>query len=140
MEYFIKLGAVLRLSAFILSSLILLQSVVFSTTAIVEIASFMEHYSFHKQTQDDSLVEFVSLHYGELKDQHHNDHPEHQDHQQLPLQNFSNPTILFVTTIDITNYNTSGIALFDTYLNNFRYTPGSSSYNPLDLLQPPRSA
>jgi hypothetical protein len=131
---------VLRISAFILSSLILLQSVVFSSTAVVEVASFIEHYNFHKQTEDDSFIEFVSLHYGDLKNQHQNDHPEHHDHQQLPLHNFTSSTILFVATIDTTYENDLEFSLYDSYLNNFRYTPGSSSFNPLDLIQPPRIA
>ncbi len=131
----------LRISAFILSSLILIQSVVFSSTAVIEIASFVEHYNYHKQTEDDSLVEFVSLHYGELKNQHKKDHPEeHQDHQQLPLHNSNSTTILLALSLNSIDGNIFEISAFDSYLNNFRYTHGSSSFNPLDLLQPPRLA
>jgi len=132
---------VLRLTAFILSSVILLQSVTFSSSAIVEIASFIEHYNYHKLTNDDSFVEFVSLHYGDLKAKHTQDHPEeHKDHQQLPLNNLHSTSILYVSCIDFSSYNLLDINLLDSYLNNFRYTPGSSSFNPLDLIQPPRIA
>lgn len=131
----------LRITAFILSSVILLQSVTFSSSALVEIASFIEHYNYHKLTNDDSFVEFVSLHYGDLKAKHTQDHPEeHKDHQQLPLNNLHSTSILYVSCIDFPSYNLLDINLLDSYLNNFRYTPGSSSFNPLDLIQPPRLA
>ncbi|NVJ62870.1 MAG: hypothetical protein HWD84_01450 [Flavobacteriaceae bacterium] len=129
----------LKITAFILSSVILLQSVTFSSSAIVEIASFIEHYNYHKLTKDDSFVEFVSLHYGDLKAKHTQDHPEeHKDHQQLPLNNLHSTSILYVNCIDSSIYNLSEFNHLDSYLNNFRYTPGSSSFNPLDLIQPPR--
>ncbi len=131
----------LRITAFILSSVILLQSVTFSSSALVEILSFIEHYNYHKLTNDDSFVEFVSLHYGDLKAKHTQDHPEeHKDHQQLPLNNLHSTSILYVSCIDFSSYNLLDINLLDFYLNNFRYTPGSSSFNPLDLIQPPRIA
>lgn len=131
----------LKITAFILSSVILLQSVTFSSSAIEEIASFVEHYNFHKLTKDDSFVEFVSLHYGELRTKHSQDHPEeHKDHQQLPLNNLHSSTILYVNCFDSSYYNLLEFNHLDSYLNNFRYTPGSSSYNPLDLIQPPRIA
>lgn len=131
----------LRITAFILSSVILLQSVTFSSSALVEILSFIEHYNYHKLTNDDSFVEFVSLHYGDLKAKHTQDHPEeHKDHQQLPLNNLHSTSILYVSCIDFSSYNLLDINLLDSYLNNFRYTPGSSSFNPLDLIQPPRIA
>ncbi len=92
-------------------------------------------------TNDDSFVEFVSLHYGDLKAKHTQDHPEeHKDHQQLPLNNLHSTSILYVSCIDFYSYNLLDINLLDSYLNNFRYTPGSTSFNPLDLIQPPRIA
>ena len=131
----------LKISAIILSSVILIQSITFSSTAIVEIADFVEHYNFHKQTQDDSLVEFFSKHYGELKAQHSQDHPtEHNDHQKLPLHNLGSSSILFAGLFDSSFENSLEFDFSSSYLNNFRYTCGVSSFNPLDLLQPPRIA
>lgn len=129
----------LKLSALILSSVILLQSVIFSSSAVVEVANFIEHYSFHKQTQDDSFVEFVSKHYGDLKNQHNQDHPsEHQKHQQLPFNNINSTSHIFIGIIDFPFENSLVFESSSDYLNNFRYTDGVSTFNPLDLLQPPR--
>ncbi len=142
MDYFINLGAVLKITAFILSSLILLQSVVFSSTAVVEVVSFVEHYQYHKQSDADSFFEFVSLHYGDLKSQHQKSHPEeHQEHQQLPLHNLNSGSVLLLAVTFNSSYdNVIEFTCIDRYVNNFRYTHGSSSFNPLDLLQPPRIA
>jgi len=131
---------VLKLSALILSTVILLQSITFSTSAIVEIANFVEHYNLHKQTQHDSFVEFISKHYGDMKNQHNKDQSsKHHNHQRLPFNN-SNATHLFVGVIDINfDYELVVDRSLD-YLTNFRYTDGVSTYNPLDLIQPPRIA
>ena len=74
------------LSAF----LILFQSLNISLGDLARIDEFLEHASFHKQEYGDSLLVFISKHYGELKAEHQEQHQEEQEqHQNLPFQNHS---------------------------------------------------
>lgn len=72
------------LSAF----LILFQSVNISFGEVMRFNEFMEHASFHKEQYGDTLAEFISKHYGELKAEHQKNHQEEkEEHDNLPFQN-----------------------------------------------------
>ncbi len=74
------------LSAF----LILFQSLNIGLGDLSRIDEFLEHASFHNEEYGDSLLVFISKHYGELKAEHEEQHQEEQEqHQNLPFQNQS---------------------------------------------------
>lgn len=74
------------LSAF----LILFQSLNISLGDLARIDEFLEHANFHEKEYGDSLLVFISKHYGELKAEHQEQHQEEQEqHQKLPFQNQS---------------------------------------------------
>jgi hypothetical protein len=82
-----------------LSVLILVQSSALNPRDIAQLKDFLVHAQFHKQKYGDNLIDFISKHYGEQKEQHHlESHDEHKDHGNLPLnhQSCSHSVIVFV--------------------------------------------
>ncbi len=91
------------LSAF----LILFQSLNISLGDLTRVDEFLEHASYHKEQYGDSLLVFISKHYGELKADHEKQHQEEQqEHENLPFQHQScshhvvNAYFLFTTATE----------------------------------------
>ena len=76
-----------KLSAFVFSLLLLMQSMGLRYDDLVRLDELIEHASYHQQQYGDSLFTFLSKHYGEQKEAHQRDHREEQeDHRKLPFQ------------------------------------------------------
>lgn len=73
----------LRLTAILLSSLMLLQSYHLGIADLAQLDELMEHARFHEQAYGDSFLTFLAKHYGDQKQEHER---EHQEHEQLPFQ------------------------------------------------------
>lgn len=75
----------LRLTAILLSSLILLQNFHLGISDLVRLDELLEHARYHQEQYGDSFATFLAKHYGDQKKDHDR---EHQEHEQLPFQHF----------------------------------------------------
>ena len=130
-----------KVCAVSLSLLILIQSFNISFEDIVQLDELIEHAQYHKVKHGDNLFVFISKHYGELKDDHHENHKEEDDHhQELPFQNCDHlvPISLFVFQNQHSDHYSFGdIEILEL---NFNYIPSCSKLHKTELLQPPRMA
>lgn len=131
-----------RLTSILLSALMLLQSLHLGVSDLLQLDDFMQHARYHQEAFGDSFLTFLSKHYGDLKDTHHQDHREEQpDHEQLPFQQIPQQI--------------SGHAYFyvpgrllwehlpehrETQTHNFYHHPGVPAVYPGGVFQPPRPA
>ncbi len=69
---------------YLLTSLMLLQSLHFNMGDVLRINDFIDHAQFHKENYGDNLLSFISKHYGQEKEHHQNDN---HDHEKLPFSN-----------------------------------------------------
>ncbi len=118
-----------------------MQSLGISFNDIAQIDNFFEHVTIHNKKYGDSIIVFISKHYGELKADHQKEHQEeHEDHEHLP---FSHSNCSHVSSIPAfvltTNKHELKIPEFSEFrLHNFFYQEPSSSLHEEGLLQPPR--
>ncbi|MBT8271454.1 MAG: hypothetical protein HKO90_02175 [Flavobacteriaceae bacterium] len=131
----------MKLLSFILSALILVQSLSFSFEELSQIDELIEHARFHKAEYGDNFLVFLSKHYGEQKSQHERDHQEEkEDHEQLPF-NCQNQLLTSVVFFVQGNPVTVSSSVFKTNEESlFYYISPISDYLKKGLLQPPRSA
>lgn len=109
---------------------------------MVQLDELLEHAAFHKDQYGDTLFVFISKHYGELKEDHHNNHKEeHDEHENLPFQHNScthhtlNALVLFANTST-----RERIELPSKKGNTFYYLQSDSSGYQSGIFQPPRQA
>ena len=131
----------MKLIAFILSSVILIQSIDIHISDIVNLGELINHAQFHQEEYGDDLFEFFAKHYGELKAEHEKQNPyERQEHEKLPFHcdhhNSNNFQLLFAfddeTLIPTPNFSEfKKLTLF--YISIYK----SPDLNT--ILQPPRS-
>ncbi len=77
----------IRLTSILLSALMLLQSLHFGVSDLLQLDDFMQHVRYHQEEFGDSFLTFLSKHYGDQKEKHQQDKREEQsDHEQLPFQ------------------------------------------------------
>ncbi len=69
----------MRLLAFGLASLLLLQTFSFAAREILKVGELIEHAQLHSEEYGDSFLTFLSKHYGDLRQEHSKDHEEHED-------------------------------------------------------------
>ncbi|MCK5537716.1 MAG: hypothetical protein KAI79_12890 [Bacteroidales bacterium] len=72
-----------KLTSIALSLLILVQSIQITSTDIWQLDDLFVHALEHQQKTGDSLFQFISLHYGNQKISHNQ---EHSQHKNLPFQ------------------------------------------------------
>ncbi|PHR95716.1 MAG: hypothetical protein COA80_10050 [Leeuwenhoekiella sp.] len=65
----------------ILSMLVLAQSFSVSLADFLHIPDLVTHYEYHQEHFGDDLLSFIEKHYGELKEEHRQ---EHEGHDKLP--------------------------------------------------------
>ena len=131
----------MKLIAFIISSILLVQSMNFHFSDIARIGDLIEHAQFHQDEYGDDLFAFFAKHYGELKAEHEKQNPyEHQDHEKLPFHcdhHTSNHIQLIFSFVDKALIPTPKFFVFRESTSFY-----VSIYNSPDLntiLQPPRS-
>ncbi|MBT8179418.1 MAG: hypothetical protein KJO94_01170 [Eudoraea sp.] len=130
-----------RIPSILLAFLVLLQSSFWDMQDIYRIDSLVEHARFHSENYGDNFLLFISKHYGDLQQEHENEHQEEQSqHEELPFQHQSCVPLL----ADLACFSNSftpikSLAVTDAVLN-FRYLENYASISKFDIFQPPRAA
>ncbi|WP_339714078.1 hypothetical protein [uncultured Kriegella sp.] len=129
-----------KLFSILMSSLMLIQSFGITFGDIVQLDEFMEHANFHAEKYGDNLLVFISKHYGELKEQHSNDHKEEKrDHENLPFQNNGHCTSSsFAIVFSTFSSELKSLQNLEDKVTNFYYPLPSSSLHSTGTFQPPR--
>jgi len=100
----------------------------------------MEHAHFHSENHGDNFIVFISKHYGELKEQHEQQHQEEKkEHEKLPVRGeFSFSSTWFVP------HNQAELSLkvpvITTTSSIFFYKETYYSIRESAIFQPPRRA
>ncbi|PTX59759.1 hypothetical protein C8N46_10869 [Kordia periserrulae] len=121
-----------------LSFLIFSQSVGFSVKDVLQIGDFFEHAQYHNEQYGDSLLEFISKHYGVLKTEHEQEHQEEREkHEKLPFQQTLQvgATAFILQSVEIQIKSIDFSELRDV---QFHYLQSDSSLHSQKHLQPPR--
>ncbi|MCM4168208.1 hypothetical protein KCTC52924_03770 [Arenibacter antarcticus] len=122
-----------------LSLLLLFQSLHLDMVNVAQLDDFLTHANFHKQKYGDNLFDFVSKHYGSLKEQHYIEHQEeHKDHEDLP---FNHQSCIHSTTAFVLNEDSLMLAktphAIDT-ISGFFYEESYEQIMFTDIFQPPK--
>ena len=128
-----------KLLSILLSSLIFIQSFNISLYDLSNFGIMIEHMDFHKENYGDTISDFVSVHYGNTKILHSDDHEHHDDHDKLPFR--SDPqTSQNVSSVFIVN-NTNFNFKHDFFIEipfNFFYKESQSQFEKASIFQPPQ--
>jgi len=127
-----------KLVAFSYSFLILIQSFSINLEDFSKINTLIEHAQFHKEKYGDTFFEFIAEHYGDVKDDHTNNHKEHED---LPFKD-SQHLLSHTNTsfINIANNFDFSYQEFITIPFNFFYTDSHTNFEKSSVFQPPKHA
>ena len=123
-----------------LSIVLLFQGINFGLPDILKAGELIEHAQFHSQNHGDNFIVFISKHYGELKEQHEQQHQEEKkEHEKLPVRGeFSFASSWFVP------HNEAELSLkapaITTTTSLFFYKETYSSIRESAIFQPPRRA
>ncbi|NBG64563.1 hypothetical protein [Acidiluteibacter ferrifornacis] len=130
-----------RILPFILSMIILFQSMNVSAKDIIQMDEFIEHAQFHYEEYGDDLFAFISKHYGDQKEEHQkNQQHEKSQHEQLPFNHnlgSHTSTIFLADFIENENLSTPFAQILSP---NFFYLLPAISAAAADIFQPPKIA
>lgn len=132
----------LRACSIVLSSLLLLQSLHLSFQDLAQLDDLLEHARYHKEQFGDNLVTFISKHYGDLKDDHSQNHQEEREqHEKLPFQQHLQLCIspVFLVKHHDLELQTSPESTRNNDRNFHYLLSGSAAFTP-GVFQPPRQA
>lgn len=125
------------LVTYLLTSLVLLQSLHINVGDVIGIKDFIEHAKFHKENYGDNLLSFISKHYGKEKEEHHQN--ESHDHEKLPFSGCSlaHAPVALLGQLFIPEFHR-----FDNFekQDNFSYQLSYTSPSTYDIFQPPKHA
>ena len=140
--YSVSLKAMKLFFAIPLSILLLLQSVSIGVNDIIQINNLIEHAKFHNETYGDSLLVFISKHYGELKNNHTQNNPSEQhDHEKLPFGHQTCHHFFEVAVLSpFYGLEEKSIEHVATAEANFFYKEPYSSPYKSGIFQPPKHA
>ena len=130
-----------KLFSITISLLVLFQSVSIPINDLLELDELLEHYQFHAEEYGDSLVVFLSKHYGDLKSEHHQEHQEEkEEHEELPFQHqYVSPSIVVFIVVDAPQYISEAEVVGDNK-RDFYYSVSYNSLSGESPFQPPRQA
>lgn len=123
-----------KISIFILSFIILFQSLSFDLEDLGKISTFVDHISCHYDNGD-TFTDFIDIHYGTKLGNHENEHKEHNElpfkHQHLE----SHFQFAFVL-----NFHQYPIKSLDDIIesNNYIYIESHSKLVIKNVFQPPK--
>ncbi|WP_369048304.1 hypothetical protein [Tenacibaculum sp. UWU-22] len=129
----------MKISAIILSFVILVQSLDITYNDILNLNELVKHAQYHKKMYGDNFITFLSKHYGKLKKEHQEKHQEEKkEHEKLPClfhyqlvpfykAPFNNLASLLPSTINFIQKNSF-----------FHYQKRYNSPDTLGIFQPPR--
>jgi len=127
-----------KILAFTYSILILLQSFNINLEDFSKINALLNHAEFHKEMYGDTFFEFIVEHYGDAKDNHKNDHKEHDD---LPFKDSHHIcTHINTSFISITNNYDFTYTEFIEIPFNFHYNEALTDSEKPSIFQPPKHA
>ncbi|WP_458628532.1 hypothetical protein [Winogradskyella sp. PC D3.3] len=127
-----------KLVAFTYSLMILVQSFNIGIEDLSKFSVLLDHAEFHKEMYGDTFFQFLAEHYGNVKDNHQDDHKEHKD---LPFKDAhhlcSHTSIHFIdftVVFDFTQHDFTEIPF------NFYYTEPHTNFEKTSVFQPPKFA
>ncbi len=128
-----------RIIPILLSSLIFFQSFNVSVNDITKLKTMIEHLDYHQEHFDESVGDFVAIHYGSEHILHSDDHEHNDEHENLPFKNdphsSQNIPIVFIinsSTIEINNNDLLELTV------NFFYKEMHSTFEKPNIFQPPK--
>lgn len=130
-----------KLLSILLSLMILAQNMGLVINDIVKLDELVSHAIMHNDKYGDSLIDFVSKHYGEQKAAHAIAHQEEKgDHDKLPFNHTGHCHVIAITAIVHTPavIEIRNPKFVDDVTANFYYHSPISSLHTSGLLQPPR--
>jgi len=121
-----------------LSCVLLFQGINFGLPDLLKVGELIEHARFHSQNHGDNFIVFISKHYGELKEQHEQQHQEEkQEHEKLPAPGeFAFSITWFVPNNPETFSFRSPVSTTST--SQYFYKETYSSIGKPAIFQPPR--
>lgn len=133
-----------KLTAFVFSLLIMVQSMGIGYNDLLQLDELLDHAAYHQQQYGDSFFTFLSKHYGDQKEAHHQDHQdEEEQHSELPFQHQQcqhqvNP--VFLAALSFSRVVSSN--RFDSNRSDriFFYFLAEYDSHRQDVFQPPRPA
>jgi hypothetical protein len=121
--------------------LLLLQSSKIGIGDVLRLDDLISHAQFHDEHHGDSLVDFFSKHYGELKEAHNAAHKHEQsEHEQLPFNHghCTHHSTVLAFIFSSFKEDVKQVQLVELTETNFFYSAPSSTAHTMGLLQPPR--
>ncbi|MFD0932888.1 hypothetical protein ACFQ0R_09810 [Psychroflexus salinarum] len=119
---------------YFLISIIGFQPLSLGVLSLINLPDLVEHYQLHKTEYNNSVIEFLDLHYGTQKQAHED---EHKDHENLPFQqNQSISTNFYFVNSGFLNIDL--LKPDEEIQHNFNYKFGFTLLNETDILQPPK--
>ncbi|MBT8385334.1 MAG: hypothetical protein KJO83_06465 [Bacteroidia bacterium] len=125
-----------KIISIILTFLILSQTSEVSFVDVLKVKNLYEHVKFHQEQYGDSLLDFLTEHYGGSDMDQKNDH---QDHDNLPFKHSSKTCShhILLFTIDLIHQELKIDPSLDSRVNFF-YKETTSVFELDSILQPPQ--
>ncbi len=128
----------IKLFTIFISSFILVQSFNIHISDVLKLSELMEHADFHKDKYGDSILVFISKHYGDLKQAHKKQHQEEEKkHSHAPI-NHDCSSQLQVSFILNKNSFIIEIPQLMEKSTNFYYQDRFSAFEKQRIFQPPK--
>lgn len=123
-----------------LSVVLLFQGINFGLPDLLNAGELIEHARFHSENHGDNFIVFISKHYGELKEQHEQQHQEEKkEHEKLPVRGeFSFSSTWFAPNNEAELL--LKVPVITTTSSLFFYKETYSSIRATAIFQPPRRA
>lgn len=120
-----------------LSILLLFQTTNLGATNALRIGELIEHAQLHSDEYGDSLLEFITKHYGSLKDDHLG---SHEGHEKLPFHKGMVQSTACFVVLDIQKIpDAQALSVSHPKVSLF-YTDYYTSPDDQQIFQPPRYA
>ncbi len=130
-----------RVIPFILSVIILSQSMNVSANDMVKLDDFFEHAQYHYEEFGDDIFTFVSKHYGNLKEEHSANHKnESSQHEQLPFNHHLGSHTSTIFLADFIEKEQIPAPIGSLHSIKFFYLLPVTSVTSADIFQPPKIA
>ncbi len=121
-----------------MSLLLFAQSFSVSLADLFHIPDLVIHYEYHQETFGDDLFSFIEKHYGELKEEHKQ---EHEGHDKLPFGHSHSCAHTALVFLDLQAQHTeSKIVPVDQTDSNFAYRNSYYFTRISGIFQPPKNA
>ena len=136
---FVNFATDLKVTSFILSLIVLIQSFNFDLDDFNKVPNFIKDINCHIQAGE-NFTDFIADHYGEFEESHEHkgNFHEHEEHGELPFKHQHADTHFQLVFILVSTSFTSENKDFITKNNNFCYKESFSNLSINSFLQPPR--